>query len=44
MRRRFVTLDVFTLKRFSGNPLAVVFEPEGLGGGAVVVCEGHIEA
>ncbi len=30
MRRRFVTLDVFTLKRFSGNPLAVVFEPEGL--------------
>jgi len=30
MRRRFVTLDVFTLKRFSGNPLAVVFEPDGL--------------
>ena len=24
MRRRFVTLDVFTEKRFAGNPLAVV--------------------
>src|SRR5690348_7235413 len=30
MRRSFVTLDVFTLKRFAGNPLAVVFESEGL--------------
>jgi trans-2,3-dihydro-3-hydroxyanthranilate isomerase len=30
MRRRYVTLDVFTLKRFSGNPLAVVFESDGL--------------
>jgi trans-2,3-dihydro-3-hydroxyanthranilate isomerase len=30
MRRRFVTLDVFTDKRFAGNPLAVVLEPEGL--------------
>ena len=30
MRRRFVTLDVFTDKRFTGNPLAVVFEPAGL--------------
>src|SRR6185312_3590254 len=30
MRRRFVTLDVFTLKRFCGNPLAVVLEPDGL--------------
>jgi trans-2,3-dihydro-3-hydroxyanthranilate isomerase len=30
MRRRYVTLDVFTLKRFAGNPLAVVFEPDGL--------------
>ena len=30
MRRRFVTLDVFTDTRFSGNPLAVVLEPEGL--------------
>jgi trans-2,3-dihydro-3-hydroxyanthranilate isomerase len=30
MRRRFVTLDVFTGKRFAGNPLAVVLEPDGL--------------
>jgi trans-2,3-dihydro-3-hydroxyanthranilate isomerase len=26
MRRRFVTLDVFTAKRFTGNPLAVVLD------------------
>src|ERR1043166_1676088 len=26
MRRRFVTLDVFTETRFAGNPLAVVLE------------------
>lgn len=30
MRRRLVTLDVFTDKRFAGNPLAVVLEPAGL--------------
>lgn len=30
MRRHFVTLDVFTDRRFAGNPLAVVLEPEGL--------------
>jgi trans-2,3-dihydro-3-hydroxyanthranilate isomerase len=30
MRRRFVTLDVFTSQRFAGNPLAVVLDPEGL--------------
>jgi trans-2,3-dihydro-3-hydroxyanthranilate isomerase len=30
MRRRFVTLDVFTTKRFAGNPLAVVLDPDGL--------------
>ncbi len=30
MRRRFVTLDVFTDKRFAGNPLAVVLEADGL--------------
>src|SRR5687767_7237731 len=30
MQRRFLTLDVFTDTRFSGNPLAVVLEPEGL--------------
>lgn len=31
MRRRFFTLDVFTTRRFAGNPLAVVLEPAGLG-------------
>ena len=30
MKRRFVTLDVFTSRRFVGNPLAVVLEAEGL--------------
>ncbi|MET0867972.1 MAG: PhzF family phenazine biosynthesis protein [Pseudorhodoplanes sp.] len=30
MRRRFVTLDVFTNDRFAGNPLAVVLESDGL--------------
>src|SRR5499425_738932 len=30
MRRRFATLDVFTDRRFAGNPLAVVHEAEGL--------------
>jgi trans-2,3-dihydro-3-hydroxyanthranilate isomerase len=30
MRRRFATLDVFTDRRFAGNPLSVVFEPQGL--------------
>jgi trans-2,3-dihydro-3-hydroxyanthranilate isomerase len=30
MQRRFVTLDVFTEKRFAGNPLAVVLESDGL--------------
>jgi trans-2,3-dihydro-3-hydroxyanthranilate isomerase len=30
MRRRFVTLDVFTEDRFAGNPLAVVLESDGL--------------
>lgn len=30
MKRRFVTLDVFTSKRFVGNPLAVVLDAEGL--------------
>lgn len=30
MRRRYVTLNVFTLKRFAGNPLAVVFDSKGL--------------
>jgi trans-2,3-dihydro-3-hydroxyanthranilate isomerase len=30
VRRRFVTLDVFTDRRFAGNPLAVVLDAEGL--------------
>jgi trans-2,3-dihydro-3-hydroxyanthranilate isomerase len=30
MRRRFVTLDVFTDRPFAGNPLAVVLDAEGL--------------
>ena len=30
MRRRFVTLDVFTSRRLTGNPLAVVLDPDGL--------------
>ncbi|MBV9076648.1 MAG: PhzF family phenazine biosynthesis protein [Methylobacteriaceae bacterium] len=30
MRRRFVTLDVFTDQPFAGNPLAVVLDAEGL--------------
>ncbi len=30
MRRPFVTLDVFTSRRFAGNPLAIVLESAGL--------------
>jgi trans-2,3-dihydro-3-hydroxyanthranilate isomerase len=30
MKRRFFTLDVFTQKKFAGNPLAVVLESNGL--------------
>src|SRR5260370_34665025 len=30
MRRHFATLDVFTDRRFAGNPLAVVRQAEGL--------------
>jgi trans-2,3-dihydro-3-hydroxyanthranilate isomerase len=30
MRRRFATLDVFTDRRFAGNPLAVVLDTEAL--------------
>ena len=35
MRRRFATLDVFTDRRFAGNPLAVVLEGQGLEGDAM---------
>src|SRR3569833_2088216 len=31
MKRRYVTLDVFTDRRFAGNPLAVVLAADGLG-------------
>ena len=37
MRRRFVTLDVFTRRRFAGNPLAVVLDADGLETGVKVV-------
>jgi trans-2,3-dihydro-3-hydroxyanthranilate isomerase len=30
MRRRFVTLDVFTARRFAGNPLAVMLDADAL--------------
>jgi trans-2,3-dihydro-3-hydroxyanthranilate isomerase len=30
MRRRYVTVDVFTQQRFAGNPLAVVLDADGL--------------
>jgi len=35
MRRRFFTLDVFTNRRYAGNPLAVVLEPQDLSGEAM---------
>jgi trans-2,3-dihydro-3-hydroxyanthranilate isomerase len=35
MRRRFVTLDVFTRRRYAGNPLAVVLDAGGLDGAAM---------
>jgi trans-2,3-dihydro-3-hydroxyanthranilate isomerase len=35
MRRNFVTLDVFTDRRFAGNPLAVVLDPDGLDAAAM---------
>ncbi len=35
MRRRFVTLDVFTDRRFAGNPLAVVLDADGLDAAAM---------
>jgi trans-2,3-dihydro-3-hydroxyanthranilate isomerase len=35
MRRKFFTLDVFTRRRYTGNPLAVVLDPDGLDGAAM---------
>ena len=36
MERRFYTLDVFTTKRFAGNPLAVVTDGDGLSNSAML--------
>jgi len=36
MKRRYVTVDVFTNKRFGGNPLAVVLDAAGLDGAAML--------
>jgi trans-2,3-dihydro-3-hydroxyanthranilate isomerase len=35
MKRRYVTLDVFTDRRFAGNPLAVVLDADGLDTGTM---------
>jgi trans-2,3-dihydro-3-hydroxyanthranilate isomerase len=35
MRRKFFTLDVFTRRRYAGNPLAVVLDADGLDGTAM---------
>jgi len=35
LARRFVTLDVFTNRRFAGNPLAVVLDAESLDGASM---------
>ena len=35
MRRRFATLDVFTDRRFAGNPLAVVLDAARLDSAAM---------
>ena len=35
MRRRFATLDVFTDRRFAGNPLAVVLDTDALDAAAM---------
>jgi trans-2,3-dihydro-3-hydroxyanthranilate isomerase len=37
MRRPFITLDVFTSRRFAGNPLAVVLDSEGLDAAAMQI-------
>jgi trans-2,3-dihydro-3-hydroxyanthranilate isomerase len=41
VKRRFVTLDVFTERRFAGNPLAVVLESEGLDTAAMQAIAGE---
>jgi trans-2,3-dihydro-3-hydroxyanthranilate isomerase len=41
MRRRFATLDVFTDRRFAGNPLAVVLDAEALDAAAMQAIAGE---
>jgi trans-2,3-dihydro-3-hydroxyanthranilate isomerase len=41
MRRRFFTLDVFSARRFAGNPLAVVFDSRGLDEAAMQMIAGE---
>lgn len=41
MKRRFFTLDVFTDRRFAGNPLAVVLESDGLDTAAMQAIAGE---
>ena len=36
MKRRYVTVDVFTARRFGGNPLAVVLDAGGLDGATML--------
>ena len=40
-KRRFAVYDVFSNKRLAGNPLAVVFEPEGLDDAAMQAIAGE---
>jgi trans-2,3-dihydro-3-hydroxyanthranilate isomerase len=40
-KRRFAVYDVFSSKRLAGNPLAVVFEPEGLDDAAMQAIAGE---
>ena len=35
MKRSFCTLDVFTEQKFAGNPLAVVFDADGMSDAAM---------
>jgi trans-2,3-dihydro-3-hydroxyanthranilate isomerase len=41
MRRRFFTLDVFSSRRFAGNPLAVVLDADGLDEASMQIIAGE---
>src|SRR3974390_2048357 len=41
MQRRFFTLDVFTSRRFTGNPLAVVLDAQDLDAAAMQAIAGE---